>query len=266
MDDPRRAGDSACNHDGGPTMAAGPELQSYGANLNQTNGNVREVRGVLADIDDAIDKIELAIDAVDAVEDKADEFGDRIGKLKLTLKLMDKAGPLKLVAKLGAEILDRLQKVAREVEAKAHALAQEAEDAGVEVLWNVVAIGAVMDQDWVCGAVIATRYGPVAVLGQAVIDATGDGDVAAFAGAGSRYGATRDHAVMWYSLAQFAQPGRSRNNFTSTVDVSNIEDVTRAILAGRRRGDNCHDHGVYVAPRESRHILADHVLTLTDQL
>jgi hypothetical protein len=50
------------------------------------------------------------------------------------------------------------------------------------------------------------------------------------------------------------------------VDVSNVKDYTRAILAGRRRGRDCYDHGIYVAPRESRHILGDVVLTLTDQL
>jgi hypothetical protein len=51
------------------------------------------------------------------------------------------------------------------------------------------------------------------------------------------------------------------------VDVSNIKDYTRAILEERRRGrENDHDHGIYLAPRESRHIRADIVLTLTDQL
>jgi len=112
----------------------------------------------------------------------------------------------------------------------------------------------------------ATRWCAVAVLGEVVIDATGDGDIAAFAGANFVYGAERTHSVMWYSLAQYASPGRIRNNFTSTVDVSNIEDYTRAILAGRRRGDATHDHGIYIATRESRHIRGDVTMTLTDQL
>jgi hypothetical protein len=93
--------------------------------------------------------------------------------------------------------------------------------------------------------------------------------VAAFAGAAFTYGGERDHSTMWYALAQFARPGLTRNHFTSTVDVSNIEDYTRAILAGRRRGSEggaMHDHGVYVAPRESRHIKGEVVLTLTDQM
>ena len=151
------------------------------------------------------------------------------------------------------------------VEAKTHAWLHEAQDAGVEMLLNAPAIGAVVQGNAVRGVVVATRTGPAALLGRVVVDATGDGDVAAFAGAATTYGSTRDHAVMWYSLPQIATPGRTWNNFTSMVDVSNVEDTTRAILAGRRRGA-CHDHGLYVAPRESRHVWGDAVLTLTDQL
>ena len=116
------------------------------------------------------------------------------------------------------------------------------------------------------GVVAATRMGPVAVLGKVVIDATGDGDVAAFAGAEFTYGSARDHAVMWYSLAQFGAPGQTHNNFTSMVDVSNVVDYSRAILSGRRRGGRLHDHGAYIATRESRHVRGDVVQTLTDQL
>ena len=152
------------------------------------------------------------------------------------------------------------------IEAKMHALLREARRTGVEVFWNTVAVGTAVEGNQVRGVVAATRYGLCAVLAQVVVDATGDGDVAAFAGAEAVYGNARDHVVMWYSLAQFVRPGRTQNNFTSMVDVSNVEDTTRAILAGRRRGGDCHDHGIYVAPRETRHVMAGEVLTLTDQL
>ncbi len=154
------------------------------------------------------------------------------------------------------------------IEAKAYALARAAHEAGVEMLFNAFMIGVLVDGNRVGGVVVATRQGPVALRARVVIDASGDGDVAAFAGAKFLYGNERDHATMWYALAQFTRPGLTRNHFTSTVDVSNIEDYTRAILAGRRRGGkgDMHDHGIYVAPRESRHILGDVVLTLTDQL
>lgn len=152
------------------------------------------------------------------------------------------------------------------IEAKAYALLNEAERAGVETVLGAVTFGAVTAGDRVCGAAAATRWGPLAVTADAVIDATGDGDLAAFAGAPFVYGSERDHTVMWYSLAQIAEPAKIRNNFTSMVNVSDIRDYTRAIRAGRRRGPDCHDHGIYVAPRESRHVLGDVVMRLTDQL
>ena len=154
------------------------------------------------------------------------------------------------------------------IEAKTQALVQEAEKAGVGLLFNAIVIGAIMEGNSVRGVIIATRLGPLALLANVTIDATGDGDIAAFAGARFTYGSRRDHAVMWYSLIPFVRPGVTRNNFTSMVDVSNIEDYNRAILAARRRGNIGldHDHGIYVATRESRHIQGEAVLTLNDQL
>jgi flavin-dependent dehydrogenase len=151
------------------------------------------------------------------------------------------------------------------IEAKSHALLQRAEQAGVEMLWNSTVTGTLVEGTRVCGVIVATLFGPAAILAEVVVDATGDGDVATFAGAEHVYGASRDHITMWYALAQFYRPGMTNNNFTSMVDVGNVEDYTRAILAGRRRAEK-YDAGTYIAPRESRHILADVVLTLNDQL
>jgi hypothetical protein len=140
---------------------------------------------------------------------------------------------------------------------------------------NALFVGTIIEQQSaessgrtiVRGVVAATRLGPIALLSQVVIDASGDGDVAAFAGAEYVYGSERDHAIMYTYMAQVAKPGAPRNVKTSMVDVSNIKDYTRAILEERRRGsEKDHDHGIYLAPRESRHIRADVVLTLTDQL
>ncbi|MCL6430974.1 MAG: FAD-dependent oxidoreductase, partial [Anaerolineae bacterium] len=154
------------------------------------------------------------------------------------------------------------------IEAKTHALLTEAQDAGVELLFHAVAFGALVEGNTVRGVVAATRLGPVALLGDVTIDGTGDGDVAAFAGAEYVYGAARDHAVMWYSLRPIPVPGHTRNNFTSMVDVSDIIDYNRALLAARRRlpGQHYHDHGNYLATRESRHVVGDAWVTLSDHL
>lgn len=152
------------------------------------------------------------------------------------------------------------------IEAKMYALLKEAESVHADLLFNSILFGTVMESNQVKGVVAATRWGAYAFLSEVLLDATGDGDAAAFAGASYLYGSERDHTVMWYSLAQFEKPGRTKNNFTSMVDVSNIEDYTRAIVAGRRRGDSPFEHGVYVATRESRHIKGDVIMTLSDQL
>ena len=157
------------------------------------------------------------------------------------------------------------------IEAKIEALLRANVASGVELALNTLVIGTIVEETAtgtaVRGIVAATRYGPVALLGQVVIDASGDGDVAAYAGADYVYGAERDHSLMYTYMAQVAQPGRPRNVKTSMIDVTNIEDYTRAIIdERRRRKERDHDHGIYMAPRESRHIKADTVLSLTDQL
>ncbi len=153
------------------------------------------------------------------------------------------------------------------IEAKSYALLKEAEQSGADGLFNVITYDAIKTGNQVRGVIAATRWGPLAVEAKVVIDATGDGDVAAFAGASYVYGSEKDHTVMWYSLAQFEEPARVQNNFTSMVDIGGARDYTRAILAGRRRGSSgIHDHGIYMATRESRHIRGDAVMTLADQL
>jgi ribulose 1,5-bisphosphate synthetase/thiazole synthase len=152
------------------------------------------------------------------------------------------------------------------IEAKMYALLKDSQKSGVEVCFNATAIAAVLSDNQVRGVVAATPYGPIAVLAKVTADTTGDGDVAAFAGARFTYGAARDHYPMWFNLAQYTEPTTSRWHFGHTVDVTNIEDYTRAILVGRRYGPKCFDHGNYIATRESRHVMGDVVLTLTDLL
>lgn len=113
-------------------MSAGPELRSYSSNLAQANGNVRDIRGLINGVDKKIDRVEMAIDAVDAVERKADEFRDTVAKLKLNLKLMDKAGPLKFLAKVADKVLDSVENVTNKVRGKAKQLAKKIDDSKLE--------------------------------------------------------------------------------------------------------------------------------------
>jgi ribulose 1,5-bisphosphate synthetase/thiazole synthase len=152
------------------------------------------------------------------------------------------------------------------IEVKASALLKIARECNVQVVFNWLAIGTLTDEQRVMGVVFATPTGLVAIQASVVIDATGDGDLAAFAGAQFTYGSHRNRSTMWYSLAQYAEPGKTKNNFTSMVEIGNIEDYTRAIISARRWGGECADHGSYLATRESRQICGEAQITLTDQL
>ena len=152
------------------------------------------------------------------------------------------------------------------IETKASALLKIVCERNVQVIFNWLAIGTILEGQKVVGVVFATPTGLCAIEARVVIDATGDGDLAAFAGIPFTYGSPRNRSTMWYSLAQYVEPGKTKNNFTSMVDIGNIEDYTRAIIAARRWGGECTDHGVYLATRESRQIRGEAQITLTDQL
>ena len=152
------------------------------------------------------------------------------------------------------------------IEAKMYALLKDAQQSGAEVFFGSTTIAAVLSGNQVRGVVAATPYGPIAVLAKVTVDTTGDGDVPAFAGARFTFGAARDHYPMWYNIAEYTSPTESAWHFAHTVDVTNIEDYTNAFLISRRGGPRCFDHGNYIATRESRHILGDTVMSLTDLL
>jgi flavin-dependent dehydrogenase len=151
------------------------------------------------------------------------------------------------------------------IEARMQALLEWNSEKGVDVFLDCTVAGTVTDGKIVKGVLAATPDGLQSFLATATVDATGDGDVAAHAGAEFTYGTVRDGFPMWYSLGLLEEPGKPQNNFTSTVDVGNSSDYTRAILAGRRRGSG-HDHAFYLAPRESRHVRGDLVCDIESLL
>ena len=153
------------------------------------------------------------------------------------------------------------------VQAKLAMWLEQIRTAGAQIVWNSFVIGVIMDENKVIGAVISSPQGAFAVKSKIIIDATGDGDVAAFAGAPYVFGSEHDRVPLWYALRKQKKPGPSLSAFESTVDVTNVEDYTRSVHVGvRTGGDSLHDHQPYLAPRESRHILGDVVTTLTDNL
>lgn len=149
---------------------------------------------------------------------------------------------------------------------KSMVLAKLCQEAGVTILYQAYAFGILKKQTSgrITGVLAATRNRVLCCYGKYVVDATGDGDLASFAGAKTHYGSKRDHITYWASLAQYSSPDKYRNNFSSSLMVGDPIDYTRFIKLGRCRGDHTYDHGSYVSPRESRHIVGGYEIDLKD--
>ncbi len=72
--------------------------------------------------------------------------------------------------------------------------------AGVDLLFHAFASGVTMSGDAVSGVVFESKSGPIVARAKVVIDCSGDGDVAAFAGAPFEVGRSRDRMVQPMTL------------------------------------------------------------------
>lgn len=143
---------------------------------------------------------------------------------------------------------------------QALALSAWMRESGVTLLSGLPVAGVYRDQNRITAVLALTPGGPVAIAASTVIDATGDGDLAAWAGAPYTYGSERDQLTQWYSFGKFTdkRPSVSRK-YRSIVDVRSLRDITRGIVIGRRQEGmfgpaEFPQH--YLTPRESRHISA----------
>ena len=140
---------------------------------------------------------------------------------------------------------------------------------GVRLLTHCMAVGALVEDRTVAGIVVVTPRGLAAIKAERIVDATGDGDIAARAGSDMTYGTRRDAMTLWYSFAQFRGTNpEARRHFAYVVDPRDPTDMTRAILAGRRykKSRDVTAPQFYLTPRESRHIRGGYHVTVADVL
>jgi hypothetical protein len=102
------------------------------------------------------------------------------------------------------------------------------------------------------------------VLAKAVIDATGNADIAAAAGAATIYTDDTDIAVQGAGLPGFGvRPGHMNTDFTF-VDETDMIDVWRLMVAAKARYRNEFDVAQFIDTRERRRIVGDYTLTILD--
>ncbi|MEX0777227.1 MAG: FAD-dependent oxidoreductase [Phycisphaeraceae bacterium] len=152
-------------------------------------------------------------------------------------------------------------------------------DAGAELLTGSTLYGVVRDGAKVGRAHVATPQGPLAITAESWIDATGDGDLAAHAGATHFLGRSSDCQLHAYSQSsgragvQKNEPNMWVVNYDAGfVDPTDTQDLTRARMVGVshyvQEQYDAIERPTYIAPalglRQGRHIETDYVLTLYD--
>ncbi|MDA3961611.1 MAG: FAD-dependent oxidoreductase [Planctomycetota bacterium] len=142
------------------------------------------------------------------------------------------------------------------------------EETGSRIRYAVTSVGVERSGTRISTLHVVTPWGLCAVRAQHWLDASGDADLAALAGAAYTYGREHDELTLWYSHAtvRHGEVEGSRH-FLSLIDMRSLNDTTRGIVTARRQ-DGCFGAGdrpgFLVTPRESRHISGRARLTYQD--
>ena len=153
---------------------------------------------------------------------------------------------------------------------KAEWLRRELLESGAKVWFGTLGCGALVRDKHVCGVVVATPQGRGVVLATTVVDATGNSDVAAWAGATTQYSIS-ELGSLNVQIAGFPQRpmGNSYVNTCYTmVDDTDVLDVWHLMVWKRTASGKASsfDMGQLVDSRERRRIVGDYLLTVEDIL
>ena len=136
----------------------------------------------------------------------------------------------------------------------------ELRKAGVDIWYNSFCCGAVKQCSRVTGVVVATHTGRGAVLGKVVIDATGDADVCAAAGAEFTYVNDGDLCIQ---EASYRGIGLYAN--VLPIDHADVHSLTMHHVLARKAGDqDVWDFFPMIGIRETRLIKGDYVVNVID--
>ncbi len=139
-------------------------------------------------------------------------------------------------------------------------------DEGAEIWFGTTGCGSVAEQGRVVGAVVATPFGRGAVLADVVIDATGNADVAAAAGAEIDYTGAGEFGMQGTGLP----PRRLGADYTNTdftlVDETDMLDMWHVFVYSKQKYPEAFDQGQLIDTRERRRIVGDFYMTVLDQM
>jgi hypothetical protein len=152
------------------------------------------------------------------------------------------------------------------IERKMHWWRDELLRAGGEVWFGCVGCGALVHDGRVCGVVVATPRGRGLILAKAVVDTTGNADIAAAAGAACSYTDRRDVALAGAGVPPRNLGAGEGNVDYCIVDETDMVDVWHVYVYSKEKHPRAFDQGVIVDTRERRRIVGDFTLTILDEL
>ena len=137
---------------------------------------------------------------------------------------------------------------------------------GADVWLGATGCGALLAEGKVAGVVVTTPQARGIVLAKVVIDATGNADVAAAAGAQCSYTDGVDIAMQGTGL-----PSRNLNdNYINTdftfTDETDMVDTWQVYLTARHLHGKAFDTGQLIDTRERRRVVGEHTVTICDVL
>lgn len=139
-------------------------------------------------------------------------------------------------------------------------------EAGTDLWYATIGCGAFVDQGRVKGVVVATPHGRGVVLARAVIDTTGNSDIAAAAGAQTSYTDETELALQGTGLPP-RQLGATYTNTDFTItDETDLVDMWHLFVYSKNKYDKAFDHGQLIDTRERRRIVGEFTMTLLDQI
>ena len=152
------------------------------------------------------------------------------------------------------------------VERKAEWWRRELRRHGADVWFGAIACGAYVADGRVAGVALATSDGRGVALASAVIDATGNADVAAPAGAVCDTTSASCVAVQGTGLPIRELGANYTNTDFAITDETDMVDVWQLQVYAKRKYDKGFDLGQLIDTRERRRVVGDFILTVTDQL
>lgn len=138
--------------------------------------------------------------------------------------------------------------------------------AGADICFGALSNAAIVEGNQVKGVVITTREGRFCILADVVVDATGNADIAAAAGAECYFTDAGPLAVQGAGLPP-RELGINYNNTDFTIiDETSIMDTMRAFVSAGRIAKNEFDLGQLIDSRERRRAVGDFTISILDQL